>query len=201
MSPKSAINFYNHDNCPYAHRVATTLKELGIVPDETFEIDLDNKPEWYFKINPQGKVPSLKEGDTILIESLVIVEYLLEKYGKDQGCFRRGPSPARPVAYLCEKEHEAFLKGLREINDALVKQSNGPYFLGDQFTYADIAAAPFFVRYQLLQEVGFHVPETKEYERVNAYAQTVISHPSVKATTPSKERLLDLVRVFKNLNL
>jgi len=47
--------------------------EAGVKYEE-IEIDLQNKPEWYWKINQQGKVPALDFGGDILIESSVISE-------------------------------------------------------------------------------------------------------------------------------
>jgi len=41
-------------------------------------IDLKNKPDWFLKISPFGKVPVLKVDDTVLFESAVINEYLDE---------------------------------------------------------------------------------------------------------------------------
>lgn len=48
---------------------------------ETVNINLANKPDWYFKICPGGKVPALElENGAILYESLVIADYIDEKY-------------------------------------------------------------------------------------------------------------------------
>lgn len=57
---------------------------------QEIEIDLKNKPDYYIKyINSQGKkVPALQtESGEILIESAVITEYILEKFGKDRVFF------------------------------------------------------------------------------------------------------------------
>ena len=44
-------------------------------------IDYNNKPEWYFTVNPHGKVPSIEEpGKSSLYESLVICEYLDQEF-------------------------------------------------------------------------------------------------------------------------
>jgi hypothetical protein len=48
------------------------------VPFERIDIDLANKPDWFLKISPLGKVPVLRvttdKGETTLFESNVICE-------------------------------------------------------------------------------------------------------------------------------
>ncbi|KAL1914861.1 uncharacterized protein VTP21DRAFT_7953 [Calcarisporiella thermophila] len=214
MSSNQSLVFYTSHECPFCQRAAIALQELGVVPDETVPIDLSNKPEWYFKVHPEGKVPALKVGEETIVESLIILEYLLEKYGNNTSIQVQDPlarAQSRLFLGLFERvlphffkafsagveEYEQFLKGLREINDFLVKQSDGPFLLGEELTYADIAVAPFFARFPLVQEIGFEIPETEEYERVNAYGRALRSRPSVKATTPEWERLQKHVEIFK----
>lgn len=46
------------------------------------------KPRALLNLNPNGKVPTLSDGDIALYESCAIVHYLLDHYDFD----RRGPS-------------------------------------------------------------------------------------------------------------
>jgi glutathione S-transferase len=46
---------------------------------ETVEIDLGNRPDWLYELNPIGKVPVLDDG-FVLPESAVIMEYLDERF-------------------------------------------------------------------------------------------------------------------------
>jgi len=61
------------------------LEELG-VPYELVETDFagggTRTPE-FLKINPNGHVPALVDGDLVLFESMAINLYLAEKYGKE----------------------------------------------------------------------------------------------------------------------
>ena len=63
--------------CPYVQRALIVLKEKN-VPFERVDIDLANKPDWFLKLSPLGKVPVLQSGDNVLFESQVIAEYLDE---------------------------------------------------------------------------------------------------------------------------
>ena len=64
--------------CPFCSRARLVLAEKG-VEYETVEIDLQNRPDWLYKLNPAGKVPVLDDG-FVLPESAVIMEYLEERF-------------------------------------------------------------------------------------------------------------------------
>lgn len=73
------ITFYNALICPYAQRAAIALKEVG-ADYETINIDLQNKPDWYKDVNPELKVPALTVEGQNLAESLVIIEYINDRF-------------------------------------------------------------------------------------------------------------------------
>jgi glutathione S-transferase len=66
-------------------RCILALEECG-QKYEVHDISLekgDNKKPDYLKLNPNGTVPTLVDGDTVVWESMAINLYLAEKYGKD----------------------------------------------------------------------------------------------------------------------
>ena len=66
-----------------ASRALWIVHELGI-PFEHVPIEMkDLKGPDYLKINPNGKVPTLVDGDFKLFESMAINLYLAAKHGKD----------------------------------------------------------------------------------------------------------------------
>lgn len=69
--------------CPYAARAHLVLDAKNI-PYHTININLMSKPDWFFDANPVGKVPALQlvdeSGAPFLSESLIIMEYINEKY-------------------------------------------------------------------------------------------------------------------------
>ncbi|XP_063220887.1 glutathione S-transferase omega-2-like isoform X2 [Bacillus rossius redtenbacheri] len=65
--------------CPYAQRARIVLLVKN-VPHDIVNIDLQNKPEWYFDVHPQGKVPALDTGDEVVVESLDIANFLDKKF-------------------------------------------------------------------------------------------------------------------------
>ena len=98
MTPK--LTLISHKLCPYVQRAVIALNEKG-VPFERIDIDLGNKPDWFLKISPLGKVPVLRvasaEGEVALFESNVIASTSRTRKAA-QNCIRRihcsGPSIA-----------------------------------------------------------------------------------------------------------
>lgn len=74
-----SLRIYSMRFCPYAQRAHLTLLAKKIPHDPVF-INLSEKPEWYTQTVPTGKVPALKAEGTTLYESLIIADYLDEKY-------------------------------------------------------------------------------------------------------------------------
>ncbi len=80
----AALKLISHKLCPYVQRAVIALTEKG-VPFERIDIDLANKPDWFLKISPLGKVPVLlvetADGEVALFESNVICEYIEDTQG------------------------------------------------------------------------------------------------------------------------
>lgn len=169
---------------PYANRVVIALKECG-APFEDIAIDLQNKPkefcDLYAKANPipsaSAKVPLLeviKEGEkqpsTILTESLVVTDYLAERFPdagllpssiEDRACMRLfselcGSSSFSYWNILRSKgDSEKFESAVKNFKQALIDANTvleqkgdpeGPFLFGEQFTLAECNAAPFIQR-------------------------------------------------------
>ncbi|XP_054291925.1 glutathione S-transferase omega-1 isoform X1 [Pongo pygmaeus] len=78
--PEGSIRVYSMRFCPFAERTLLVLKAKGI-RHEVININLKNKPEWFFKKNPFGLVPVLENSQGQLIyESAITCEYLDEAY-------------------------------------------------------------------------------------------------------------------------
>src|SRR5439155_13934367 len=76
----TVITLYNAARCPYVARVRIVLAEKRIEM-ETVEIDLSDRPAWFYEKNPTGRVPVIEEdGGPPLPESAVIMEFLEERY-------------------------------------------------------------------------------------------------------------------------
>src|SRR5690625_7208000 len=74
---------YSGTTCPFSQRCRFVLHEKGM-DFEIRDIDLYNKPEAIYVMNPYGEVPILEERDLILYESNIINEYIDERFPHPQ---------------------------------------------------------------------------------------------------------------------
>lgn len=77
-----ALELYWGSGSPFAWRVMLALELKGLAYEPTLlEFSKgEHKADAYLKINPRGKVPTLKDGDFVLYESVAILAYLDRKY-------------------------------------------------------------------------------------------------------------------------
>ncbi|XP_063484331.1 glutathione S-transferase omega-2 isoform X2 [Symphalangus syndactylus] len=78
--PEGLIRIYSMRFCPYSHRTRLVLKAKDI-RHEVVNINLRNKPEWYYTKHPFGHIPVLETSQCQLIyESVIACEYLDDAY-------------------------------------------------------------------------------------------------------------------------
>jgi glutathione S-transferase len=92
--------------CPFVQRVTAFLEAKGLDYEVAF-ISLQDKPQWFLDISPNGQVPVLisEDGRTVF-ESEAIVEYIEEKYGALQpGLSPETRAQNRAWGYLAAKNY------------------------------------------------------------------------------------------------
>ncbi|HKC52124.1 MAG TPA: glutathione S-transferase [Myxococcota bacterium] len=120
-----------------AFRVLWMLEELG-VPYELVKVDFHTgatrSPE-FLRLNPNGRVPVLEDGELVLFESLAINLYLAETYGRDSLWPKGASDRARTVQWSfwamteCERNLFAVLfQSGGEQFETWRKWSDGPEF-------------------------------------------------------------------------
>lgn len=74
------FKLYNNAYSTCSQKVRLVLAEKGIAWEDVQISFKDNEhlAPWYLKLNPNGVVPTLQHGDTLVIDSSVIMEYLDE---------------------------------------------------------------------------------------------------------------------------
>ena len=73
----SEIELFSYEACPFAQRTRMMLIEKQADFSLT-EVNLKNKPDWWKKLSPTGKVPLIRHKNNIIYESRIINEYLEE---------------------------------------------------------------------------------------------------------------------------
>lgn len=160
----------SHHLCPYVQRAAISLAEKAI-PFERVSIDLGNKPAWFQRLSPLGKVPLLQVGGRVIFESNVILEFLEETL----------PTPLHPETAIDRADHRAWIEfGSAILNDiarfynapdadafethrnALAAKfarvedrlETGPYFAGENFSLVDAVYGPIFRYFDTFDRIG-----------------------------------------------
>jgi len=138
-----AIELYWGSGSPFAWRVMLTL-EIKKLPYESKLLQFSegqHKTAEYLKLNPRGKVPTLKDGDFALYESLAIMVYLDRKYPEPQ-LFGKTPEQTGLI-WRAILECESYLMSA---NDKVVR----PIFFGKGLDRVDeIAQAAQSIRDEL----------------------------------------------------
>ena len=171
--------------------------------DVEFEVtfvNLREKPDWFLKISPHGKVPVLKVDEEILFESNAIAEFLDETvpprlHPEDpmQRARNRAWTDYVPtfsgalngIYYTKTREDmEAGLakapKAVERLEQAIAqgRGNDGPYFNGHELSLVDAAYAPFLQRFVIAD--GFlKTGLLNEFPHVNAWADTLLSNEVV----------------------
>uniref|UniRef100_A0A0K8TV10 Glutathione-S-transferase n=1 Tax=Epiphyas postvittana TaxID=65032 RepID=A0A0K8TV10_EPIPO len=115
---RDQLRLYHVEMNPYGHRVLLIL-EAKRTKFEVVKLDPMRLPEWFRAANPRLKIPVLEiptdQGDKFLFESVVICDYLDEKYGRGQ-LHSRDPYVKAQDRLLIERFNE-LIKGSLECFD------------------------------------------------------------------------------------
>ena len=216
-----------HGWCPYSERVWLTIELLNI-PYDTILIDNTGGPRPSFYVG--GQTPQMKwpETERRQGESMDLVERLDREYASfdfqttDSNVknaiaqFKNiFPSRARPssrAAFLFQNNvmplfRKTFEDTLQKTDQLLSEYSEGPFFLGDAPTAADIAWAPFLERYRYqlpALHLGLFPDDSQVYPHLTAWYQAMDQIPEyicrVKGNASSWRKVL-LMAGFGNAGM
>ncbi len=205
------MQLYDHPDCPYGMKVRIALAETDCDYESVY-VDLSSGQQHspdFLKLNPFGQVPVLVDEDTVVYDSTIINEYLLEEYAASPGLF---PDPEHaaerarlrlledfadraftPAAMALERElarpeqeRDADRVGsLRQtLEKALImldRELEERQFLGGSFSLADIAFAPAALR---LERLGIQPAESQR--NLKEWLQRLANRPSIVTVLGSK---------------
>jgi glutathione S-transferase len=199
----SVIKLYDFKSSPNCQRVKIVLAEKNL-PYDIAPIDLrahEQKTPEYLKLNPYGKVPVLTDDATVLYESLIINEYLDEKY-PNPPLMPKDPAKRAKARILVDYGMAHFdapyqrlrmelMKDAKEQNQQVIATAKAElkkllqrledeigeqqYLLGD-FSLVDADLLPRFTRLE-----GFGVLPDPSLPRLGKYLERVKTRPSVRA--------------------
>jgi glutathione S-transferase len=197
------LKLYDFKSSPNCQRVKVVLAEKNLTY-EIVPVDLrkqeQKKPE-YLKLNPYGKVPVLTDDFTVLYESLIINEYLNEKY-PDPPLMPKDPGGKAKARVLIDYGMAHFDSAYQKLRMELMKDpkeqsqpvidgaksdlkkllqrfedeiGDQQYLMGD-FSLVDADLIPRFTRLE-----GFGVLPDPALPRFDKYMERMKARPSVKA--------------------
>ncbi|MBQ4847230.1 glutathione S-transferase family protein [Pseudoalteromonas sp. MMG005] len=160
--------------CPFVQRVTAAL-EAKNVPYEIQYINLQDKPDWFLNISPNGQVPvMISENGITIFESDAIVEYIEDEYGpletnvsNEQRALDRAWSYLGTKNYLAQcgtmssKNEETFTMRAGKLNEIFNKieaQLSGKtqFFKSDSLSNVDIAWLPLLHRAAIVKKYTGH---------------------------------------------
>lgn len=186
---------------PYCHRVEMVLMEKNI-PYEKQDIDLSNRPDWFVKDAPAGKVPLLYVNDKPLFESFAICEYLEEN-------FKENPlHPSNPLDKAWHRGWMEFSNGILAATFGMMFSQNqeqfdlkkaeattkiialdkylkfNPYFDGQKFSMVDVFMASALKPLSYI-EIKFTLEIFDLYKNASTYTESVITRGSLQKALPA----------------
>jgi glutathione S-transferase len=181
------------------------LEEVG-APYDIHLLSLskgENRAPDYLAVNPMGKVPALRHGDTVITEVAAICMYLADAFPAAKlnvpiGTPRRGtylkwlffaPGCIEPAvtdrAYPRKEEARRAMLGYGDFDTTMdviaAAVAKKPWLMGEQFTAADVVCGSH-IRWGMMFKM---IPERPEF---SAYAARIAARPAAqRAEAQDKE--------------
>ena len=175
MAPDPPLRLYRVPYSTNVERVALALAHKGLEV-EYVDVPYDDRSE-VVRVSGQELVPVLVDGDRVLSDSPVILEYLEERFPEPpllprdaarreelrtfldwfNGLWKRPPNLIFVEESKPEPDRERIAELERRIGDALPRfealLTGRDYLFGDELTVADVTAFPF-LKYAVIWEEG-----------------------------------------------
>ncbi len=202
----ASLTFYTHP-MSRARTVRWMLEECG-GPYDTVQLEFGTsmKAPAYLAINPMGKVPALKHGDTVITEVAAICAYLADLFPEknlapplgsaERGSYYRwlffvaGPLDAIITAKalnLMPPPDKAIMVGYGSYTDVMntleAAVSRGHYLCGDAFTAADLVLAAYL-------NWGMQTGGIEKRAAFERYSQPIVQRPACVRAAAMDDALL-----------
>jgi glutathione S-transferase len=190
------------------------LEEVGIpYTVETMEFGPDMKTPEYLTINPMGKVPAIKHGNTIVTEVAAICAYLADQFpdkklappsgSAERGAYYRwlffmaGPfeMATSALAYGWKIDSSnAQAVGCGRVEDSINTLEKvlgaSPYICGDTFTAADVLVSSY-LWWETMQK---NIPQNAVFQD---YIQRTEARPAAKRANELDDALAETMKAVE----
>ncbi|KIX03072.1 uncharacterized protein Z518_06622 [Rhinocladiella mackenziei CBS 650.93] len=202
--PYNKLKYYTAGT-PNGFKPAIVLEELGL-PYEVREINFmtnEQKEAWFIEINPNGRIPALKDSDDFRVfESGAIMLYLTDMYDKERkisyeygtrdyyeelswlmfqmagiGPMQGQANHFRAMAPVySEYAIKRFVDETKRLYSVLeIRLSKADWLAGDKYTIADIANYSWLKFSEILEDIDFN-----EYPGVQRWMKRIADREAVQ---------------------
>ncbi|KFW76496.1 Glutathione S-transferase omega-1, partial [Manacus vitellinus] len=199
--PEGLLRLYGMRFCPFAQRTRLVLRAKGI-SHEVVNINLKNKPDWFFEKNPSGLVPVLETSKGQLIwESPITCEYLDEAFPEKKLMPSDPYERARQKMILEDfskvvpDQCRIMLTCKRRLGLALfliLSKRNTVFFGGNSISMLDYMIWPWFERLEAFQlkDTLNHAP------KLQRWMEAMKEDPAVKATMTDTQTFKNYLQLY-----
>lgn len=214
---KGKLRLYSNRFCPYSQRVMLVLDTKKIAYD-VVNINLYSKPDWYYDKSPFGKVPALElENGDVLYESLIIADYLDEKY-RAHHLHSQDPLQKAKDRLLIEEfnrvvntmykvlssigrvsleDDEAVANGLGTFERELHNRGT-PFLSGTKPGMLDLMIWPWCERAEILKLFGnANLLKKDKYRKLLEWSRRMTEEPSVKRSMMDSDTHIKYLQSYR----
>ncbi len=177
----------------YSHRVRIVMAEKGVT-GEIIDSDLDSLSDELLSVSPYSELPVLVDRDVCLYDSVVLMEYLDERFPHP---------PLLPVYPVSRAEIRLFIQRIQKdwcemfdnlvsakLSDSELKKTRQefksqiialspilkekPFFMSEDFSLVDCCIAPILWRLPL---IGIELQKDTKTKPIYAYMQRIFTKP------------------------
>lgn len=177
----------------YSHRVRIVMAEKGVT-GEIIDSDLDSLSDELLEVSPYSELPVLVDRDVCLYDSVVLMEYLDERFPHP---------PLLPVYPVSRAEIRLFIQRIQKdwcemfdnlvsakLSDSELKKTRQefksqiialspilkekPFFMSEDFSLVDCCIAPILWRLPL---IGIELQKDTKTKPIYAYMQRIFTKP------------------------
>lgn len=108
---------YGRARSPPTLAVMITAKALGVnIEMKEFDPykDVNPRPEWFLKMNPNHTIPTLDDNGFYLSESRAIMAYLVHQYGKDDNLYPREAKQRATIDSILYFDNGYLYQGIKD---------------------------------------------------------------------------------------
>jgi glutathione S-transferase len=182
------LTLYEHPFALYCQKVLIALNELGVGYD-VLEEQRDFDRAQLAALWPPASIPVLRDGDTVIGETSIIIEYVagtrlvpsLEARKWDRLCDQYVSDAVQAIVFetIAERFDEAAVSQARGRLEMVygmleVQLAENEFLAGDTFTIADCAAAP-----GLFYALAIHPWDEPTHPQLTRYYRALARRPSI----------------------